>query len=269
MIAEARDDHGDVAPPWARCPEIPMGSIGWRMGYGESWWTLWDRWLSRQPTDRAWRSAYLQRHPPAPRSWVETAYRALAVDAEFEDELDEEQMAQLEALGVVGDDVAMPAWERLHGASPPAPWASDASVDTSVRYGARELDFWARWCAARRAAGSLAAWLNSAPPAPKSWNTVREAAARGAAPKVVRGGPLRRFAVLLAAHGQPPAPWRVSEAPGRGEDEEPEASYTGAWALWALYRFDDAATWLAYLRAQGPCPAEWTGTVARMMSWLR
>ena len=31
-IAEARDEHGDVAPPWARYPEIPAGSIGWRMG---------------------------------------------------------------------------------------------------------------------------------------------------------------------------------------------------------------------------------------------
>ena len=68
---------------------------------------------------------------------------------------------------------------------------------------------------------------------------------------------------------QPPAPWRVGEAPGRDEDEAPEASYTGAWSLWALYRFDDAATWQAYLRAQGPCPAEWQETLARMMTWLR
>ncbi|PCC70675.1 hypothetical protein SAMN02745121_05440 [Nannocystis exedens] len=27
-IAKARDEHGDVAPPWARYPEITAGSIG-------------------------------------------------------------------------------------------------------------------------------------------------------------------------------------------------------------------------------------------------
>jgi hypothetical protein len=264
-IAEARDNNG--APPWARYPEIPVGSIGWRMGHGEWWLVLWDEWLSRQPTDRAWRSAYLQRHAPAPRRWAGTAYQVLAVEVEDEDEIDDELMAQLDALGVVGDDVAMGAWKRLHGASPPAPWASGSSLRTSVRHGARELDFWARWCAARRAEGSLAEWLKSAPPAAKGWKVVREAAARGVAPEVVRGGPLERLGVLLAAHGQPPAPWRVGEAPD--EDKEPEASYTGAWGWWVLVRFDDTASWKAYLRAQGPCPAAWTEALARMFPWLR
>ncbi|MDC0670095.1 hypothetical protein [Nannocystis radixulma] len=304
-IAAELDEHGDLAPPWARCPEIPCGSIGWRMGHGESWMVLWGEWLARQPRDREWRAAYLRRHPQAPRSWSDWVLRVLAVEFEddFESEFDDEQLAQLDALGLVGDDVAIVAWERLQGSSPTAPWVEGGSVRSCVRYGAREFDFWVRWWAKRRADGSLAAWLKTAPPAPEDWEVVREAAATGVAPAMVRGDPFERMGVLMAAHGQPPAPWRVGEEPAApdedaaqasdededaaqasdedaepaasdedddaGEDDEEKATYTSVWDRWALYRFDDAATWQAYLRAQGPCPPEWAETVAGMLTWLR
>ena len=50
IITESLDEHGDVAPPWARFPEIPNGSIGWRMGAGEGWdATTWQGYLQRFP----------------------------------------------------------------------------------------------------------------------------------------------------------------------------------------------------------------------------
>jgi predicted NAD-dependent protein-ADP-ribosyltransferase YbiA (DUF1768 family) len=36
-----------MLPPWMRHPEIPQGSIGWRMGYGEAYWCdEWYPWLN-------------------------------------------------------------------------------------------------------------------------------------------------------------------------------------------------------------------------------
>ena len=31
------DDEGLMVPPWAKYPNIPLGSIGWRMGLGEDY----------------------------------------------------------------------------------------------------------------------------------------------------------------------------------------------------------------------------------------
>jgi N-glycosidase YbiA len=34
-----------MVPPWEKYPEIPAGSIGWRMGYGEDYMSDWHKWL--------------------------------------------------------------------------------------------------------------------------------------------------------------------------------------------------------------------------------
>jgi N-glycosidase YbiA len=34
-----------MVPPWERHPEIPAGSIGWRMGYGEDYMSDWHKWF--------------------------------------------------------------------------------------------------------------------------------------------------------------------------------------------------------------------------------
>ena len=39
-----RDDEGHLAPPWIAFPEIPRGSIGWRMGPGEDYWYVFVDW---------------------------------------------------------------------------------------------------------------------------------------------------------------------------------------------------------------------------------
>lgn len=33
----------DLRPPWIELPEIPWGSAGWRMGFGEQHWLQWGR----------------------------------------------------------------------------------------------------------------------------------------------------------------------------------------------------------------------------------
>lgn len=32
------DGEGLMVPPWIKYPNIPLGSIGWRMGAGETYW---------------------------------------------------------------------------------------------------------------------------------------------------------------------------------------------------------------------------------------
>lgn len=272
-IAAAIDAHGDVAPPWAKYPEIPAGSLGWRMGYGEDWLDVWGAWLALQPTARAWRLAYLRRHPPAPRTWADSAIAVLAPDGdddEEDDERDPELVAELEAAGVIGDDVAVRAWQALHGRSPPAPWSSPATtLAGSVRYGARELNFWARWCAARRLSGELDTWLAQAPEPSPAWRALRDAAASGAAPEPLPDDPRERLAVLLAAHGDAPAPWQLGHDPTSLRQEfDDRVSYADAWFAWVLEVFDDPATWTRYLDAHSPVPADWSATLARAIDWL-
>ena len=55
-----------MEPPWRKYPEIPAGSIGWRMGYGEDYrWDFYD-WFSFLPDDE--RAAYMAANP-APEGW--------------------------------------------------------------------------------------------------------------------------------------------------------------------------------------------------------
>ncbi|MBA3545806.1 MAG: hypothetical protein H0T76_04915 [Nannocystis sp.] len=273
-IERAIDARGDLAPPWAKYPEIPAGSIGWRMGYGEGWLDVWYEWLSRQPTDRAWRLAYLRRHAAAPRTWDRVALRTFNPNwnGDATDETAQHDLAELKAAGAIGNDVAMLAWEVLHGSSPVAPWAGragDSSVAACVRYGARELDFWARWCGSRRASGVLELWLESAPPAPSGWQKLRDAAARGEAADLGSGDSYERLAVLLAAHGHAPAPWVLGEEPASLREElDEDVSYADAWNLWVSERFDDAMTWQRYLGEQGPIPAVWADAIARAIPRL-
>ncbi|WP_434421531.1 hypothetical protein [Nannocystis pusilla] len=268
-IAEARDEHGDVAPPWARYPEIPAGSIGWRMGAGEGWAEVWHEWLSRAPSDRAWRLAYLKRHAPAPRTWTATVISTMVPELRAREALSEALPAELEAAGVIGDNVGLTAWERLYGASPPAPWGSREETPAhAVRYGTREFDFWARWGAKRRAEGSLAAWLAAVPPAPEPWRAVREAVERGTPAEPVSSDVYERAGVLLAAHGALPAPWALGEEAGSLREEFDEHdSYADAWSLWVHHRFDDAKTWREYLQAQPHPPKAWAKAVKRLSQW--
>jgi hypothetical protein len=36
-----------LKPPWIECSEIERGSVGWRMGYGESYLMKWNKWFNK------------------------------------------------------------------------------------------------------------------------------------------------------------------------------------------------------------------------------
>lgn len=43
------DSAGLRVPPWIKYPNIPLGSIGWRMGTGEDYWYSFRDWWLLQP----------------------------------------------------------------------------------------------------------------------------------------------------------------------------------------------------------------------------
>jgi hypothetical protein len=267
----------ELPPPWAQHPEIPSGSIGWRMGYGEAYLMEWHDWLAKQPRDRAQRLAYLRRHPPAPRTWSRTVAAVLEPDRDADDtdedvgEGEGDDDDRLVAEGLVGDDVAMGSWEAKNR-DPRAPWATrwhDESFGIAVRYGGRELTFWARWCARQRERGQLDAWLRGVPEPAPAWVSMREAVRDGAAPSGWEpASAWERLAVLLAAHGEAPPPWILGEPPeSLRERYEDDSSYADAWCGWVYEAFDDAASWRAYLARHGGVPAQWQQAVERAI-WL-
>jgi hypothetical protein len=71
----ADDARATLVPPWVRHPEIPRYSIGWRMGYGESYL---DAWLQVAHTlDTAALVTYFESYAPIPIEWVDTVAMAL------------------------------------------------------------------------------------------------------------------------------------------------------------------------------------------------
>ena len=55
-----------MIPPWQQFPEIPFGSIGWRMGYGEEFWDTFDAWFKAQTS--AFQKNYSEEYPE-PSDW--------------------------------------------------------------------------------------------------------------------------------------------------------------------------------------------------------
>ena len=64
-----------MIPPWQKHPEIPFGSIGWRMGNGEDYWVAFHEWFKRKSADHKLR--YAQENPE-PAGW-EGFYRRQGV----------------------------------------------------------------------------------------------------------------------------------------------------------------------------------------------
>lgn len=55
-----------MIPPWQKYPEIPLGSLGWRMGRGEDYWIEFEKWFSHLDLDEKRRYAI---ENPEPESW--------------------------------------------------------------------------------------------------------------------------------------------------------------------------------------------------------
>jgi hypothetical protein len=56
-----------MIPPWQKYPEIPLGSIGWRMGRGEDYWIEFNDWFKRKTLDAKRRYAA---ENPEPDGWA-------------------------------------------------------------------------------------------------------------------------------------------------------------------------------------------------------
>ena len=275
-LAENLDAHGDLAPPWARYPEIPAGSIGWRMGGGEGWLVAWHRWVPTLPADPETRLAYLGRHPPAPRTWLRSASWVLDPTLRDADEESGEAAARresaaatLEREGLVADDAGILAW-LARNESPEPPWVAHRSPAEAVRYGARELGFFVRWAAGSRRDGRLEAWLAGVGPAPPAWGAFVDALRGGVVPSPLPDEPREQLAVLLAATGgRPPLPWTRDESPSAMEEQfEEPTTHAGAWAEWAMEAFDEPSTFAAYLEGGPPLPEAWRAAVADAVGWL-
>ena len=67
-VAEELTPQGDLLPPWLKYPEIQAGSIGWRMGYGETYMMAWDIWADQLNKDQL--VEYFKKHLPLPLDWL-------------------------------------------------------------------------------------------------------------------------------------------------------------------------------------------------------
>lgn len=56
-----------MIPPWKKFPDIPLGSIGWRMGHGEDYWLEFDAWFKAKTPDHRQRYAA---ENPEPTGWT-------------------------------------------------------------------------------------------------------------------------------------------------------------------------------------------------------
>ena len=58
--------NADMPPPWLKYPELPHGSIGWRMGFGEEYYNAFYKWFSAlKAADRM----QFRQSMPEPSEW--------------------------------------------------------------------------------------------------------------------------------------------------------------------------------------------------------
>lgn len=68
-VAKELATRDDLLPPWLKHPEIPRYSIGWRMGYGESYMWTWDKWAEHFNQDQL--LEYFRKYTPIPVEWLD------------------------------------------------------------------------------------------------------------------------------------------------------------------------------------------------------
>jgi hypothetical protein len=271
LMAMSREPEAEpeLEPPWAAYPWIQYGSIGWRMGCGEDYLMQWYPYAARCIVDFPSALAYLQRHPRAPRPWASFLLSWLPPLARANPrgalQLDR---AQVDALGLVGDDVAYPVFVRnaQREGGMTAPWTWRVATDSPAagwRYLTREIGWWARWLATGCA--DRTAWLDAQPAPSGAWSPVVAAVrARRADPAwaTLTGG-AEQLIPLAVAHGALPPPWLGGHPPRDAivYDVDP-ADDIDRWAWWLFATLDDPASWRGYL-ARWPPPPAWQATLAR------
>jgi hypothetical protein len=246
-LDEQLDEHGDIMPPWAKFPEYERYTIGWRMGSGEDWVCFVSVFLDRMGKKPAAREAYLRRHPPAPYTWAGWVLSVLG-EGDDDDDGDADQLAQLDARGLVAVDAAFTRW-CTQNPGPNWPWQWNAKLVHVARYRTRELSFWSRQLALADVP-SLPATI------PSGWDPVVDVL-RGARPQPDLRNGLIALASFLA-RGWPPAPWACGLELSSFEDTfEDDMGYADAFSLWLGSAFDDRPTLTRYLASQAVAPEAW------------
>lgn len=261
-LAENLDAHGDLAPPWEKFPTYERMTIGWRMGYGETWLDFFSVFTEGLGLSFEARLAYLKRHAPAPVSWADWVWSVLhpsEEDEDFDDDADDaraaERRAELRRLGLIASDVAFATWlGQQQGVR--WPWEDSETPEHAARYRTRDLWFWSRQVAALRAGP---AWR--APVVPESWQACAAPLATGVVGEIdVRQG-LLSLARMLAA-GSLSAPWQLGlELADFADSFEMDMGYVDAFRLWGMSAFDDREHLQRYLDATA-MPARWAGWIA-------
>ena len=242
----ARDENGDLAPPWAKYPTFERYCIGWRMGGGEDWVDMWWEFIGTLPTDQESRATYLRRHPPAPRSWADIAWMCLHGEGEG-DEGEAEAQRRMNVLlqeGLVADDAAFQAWSEQEAVGDPWRWHGE-TAEEAVRYNTREFAFWSRKYGPTPTPEEL----------PPGWSSVLPALTSGAVDVDPQRG-LWTLAQMLLLNAVVP-PWKLDLSPEDFSDSfDDDMGYVDAFHLWLMSAFDDAST---ANQLVGPVPAEWAG----------
>jgi ADP-ribosylglycohydrolase len=133
------DSAGIMVPPWIKFPNLPFGSIGWRMGAGEYYYDRYAEWYQSQntPMRKSTRKKYLE-----PRDWSgcyarlrwmrasRERYRAGVMGALLGDALgvpfEFKHPEDIPALSEI--NLVMPAsFARTHSAIPYGTWSDDGA----------------------------------------------------------------------------------------------------------------------------------------------
>ena len=71
QIEKTVQKHGSVPPLWSAFPNKHPYSAFWRMGAGESYSMIFNKWWENQQFDEATKIDYFRKWPPPPR-WLES-----------------------------------------------------------------------------------------------------------------------------------------------------------------------------------------------------
>lgn len=267
-ISEHLDKHGDIAPPWEKFPTYERYSLGWRMGGGEDWISLWSVYLEDLGRSYSVRLAYLKRHRPAPVTWASNVWSVYHKDLDMPEKLSSAQHQELLDEGLIGHDVAYETWLTCEpNALNWRPWTYAENPEEAARYETRELLFWGRRVREERTREG-AVTSHASDVIPEAWADVARVLATGKLDpedlKPERG--LWLIAMMCATH-HVMMPWELGCEPGSFADSfEMDMHYTDAFRLWSMSAFDDLASANLVL---GDVPDVWREWVKdEIVTWL-
>lgn len=238
----------DMWTPWEEYPGIQRGSIGWRMGGGESHIHLWWAFVRNIGLEQA--RGYLQAHLPAPMNWARSLGPWLLEREAFE----EGQRAELEALGFVAPDAAHACFLALWEREPELryTWTRNAPL-SAARYSARSL-----WHVGR-------AGIEMPEALPRAWEPYREVLETGEPgdvdPEAGTDALLRGCLV-----GEVVGPWVLGCDPEEARDtyDTERMHYVDAFGMWMDVALDDREGLEALMQG---APESWRAWCEARFGW--